>query len=154
MVLGSVLFLLGNVHTSSSVICFPVHVAPLLASPTLEQSPAVVLAGSHDVPKFGGLGDLPSPSQASPPASSDNTTEEEHASEEDEDDSEDNNPITSTPMLKQQPIVNQQVKSCDGNFLCRFASSLCSLASCPSAYIVLLCSLVQQHWISPLSICL
>lgn len=84
-------------------------VAPLLASPASEQSEAVPVV-SHDMPKFGGLGDLPSVRHASPPASGDNTTEEEHASDEDEDDSEDDNPITSTPMLQQQPTVNQQVR--------------------------------------------
>lgn len=87
-------------------MCFLMPTAP---SPTSDQPAAVVQAGSHDVPKFGGLGDLPSARQVSPPASSNNATEEESASEEDEDDSEHDNPITSTPMLVQKPITNQQV---------------------------------------------
>lgn len=89
-------------------IYFIMPVAPLLVSPTSEQP---VPAGSHDVPKFGGLGDLPSARQVSPPvSSSNNATEEESGSEEDEDDSKHDNPITSTPMLQQQqPISNQQV---------------------------------------------
>ena len=89
---------------------FLVLIAPLLESPSSEQPATALLAGSHDVPKFGGLGDLPSTHQVSPPVScSNNATEEESGSEEDEDDSKHDNPITSTPMLKQQPISDQQV---------------------------------------------
>ena len=79
-------------------------------SPTLEQSAAAVSARSHNVPKFGGIGDLQSAHQVSPPASSDNATEEECASEEDEDDTEDDNPVTSVPIPHQQPITSQQVR--------------------------------------------
>ena len=77
-------------------------------SPTSEQPSVVLPVISHDVPKFGGLGDLSSAKRVSPPTSSDHTTEEECASEEDEDDSEDDNPITSTPMP--QSTGNKQVR--------------------------------------------
>ena len=93
----------------TSHFVFLIHIAPLSVSPTSEQSAAVPVA-SHDVPKFGGLGDLSSGQRVSPPVSTDHTTEEECASEEDEDDTEDDNPITSTPMPQQQPTTNKQVR--------------------------------------------
>jgi len=86
-------------------------------SPTSEQS--AVAAVSHDASKFSGLGGLSSVHHISPSASSDNVTEEECTSDE-EDDSKDDNPITSTPILQQQPATNQQVRILLGSPLTYF----------------------------------
>ena len=113
-------------------------------------------AGSQDVPKFGGLGDLTGPHQISPLASSNNVTEEECSNEEDDDDTGDDNPITSTPIVQPQSMTNQLVNTGDCVYMKIYyiVYCICSLESCPSVYTVSLCSPVLQHWILLLSTCL